>query len=50
MKVPPVTLYTNYITSIVATETDIQEAVNRKANTKFDAACQLAFSCLHVSD
>jgi hypothetical protein len=43
-------MYTNYITSIVATETHIQEAVNSKANSELAAACQSAFFCLPDSD
>jgi hypothetical protein len=36
---PCVTLYTNYITSILVTEKHFQKSVNRKANSEHSAAC-----------
>ena len=41
VKVFSVTLYTNYFTSVVATEKHIEEAVNNKANTELAAVCQV---------
>ena len=41
VKVSSVTLYTNYFTSIFATERHIQETVNSKANTELAAVCQV---------
>jgi hypothetical protein len=48
--VPFVTMYTNYIISLFATTTQIQQAGNNRANSKLAAVCQSAFFFLHISD
>jgi hypothetical protein len=43
-------MYTNYITSIFATETHIQEKVKSKPKSEHSADFQSAFICLRVTD